>query len=219
MRTLLCVLNCLQNQRPPGRRVIKLWKWKELYCTERKFCICCFKFICFVSVILILQIAEGHFQRITQVRKHLAELELSIQSQSSCLGQMEHVKGVNDDMSRCRELSSTHQLSFAAVADWKFTFCYQPAGDLYTERLLHDGKGMRKVNRLQRVEVTTLMFWRMKEPSASLPLTAYTQQANSWTVGESMFSAARWRLLVWFRWLKRYFYIKMQLFMYVYIGD
>lgn len=37
-RTLLCVLNCLQNQR---RRVIKWWKWKELYCTERKlFCQC-----------------------------------------------------------------------------------------------------------------------------------------------------------------------------------
>lgn len=129
--------------------------------------------------------------RITQVRKHIV---LSIQSQSSWLGQMEHVKGVNDDMSRCRELSSTHQLSFAAIADWKFTFCYQPAGDLYIERLLHDGKGMRKINRFQRVEVTTLMFLRMKEPSASLPLTAYTQQANSWTVGESMFSAARWRL-------------------------
>lgn len=77
----------------------------------------------FVSVILILQIAEGHFQRIAQVRKHLAKLELSIQSQSSCLAQMKHVKGVNDDMSRCRELSSTDQLSFAATADWRLIFC------------------------------------------------------------------------------------------------
>lgn len=75
-----------------------------------------------VNVILILQIAEGPFQRITQVRKHLAELELSIQSQSSYLGQMEHVNGVNDDISWCRELSSTHQLSFATTADRKFTF-------------------------------------------------------------------------------------------------
>lgn len=109
----------------------------------------------FLSVSLILQIAEGHFKRITQVRKHLAKLELPIQSQSPCLGQMEHVKGVDDDMSLCRELSFTDQLSFAATADWKFTFCAWLAGDLYTERLLHDGKGIRKVNRLQRVEVTT----------------------------------------------------------------
>lgn len=60
----------------------------------------------FLSVSLILQIAEGHIKRITQVRKHLAELELSIQSQSSYLGQMEHVNGVNDDMSSAPLISS-----------------------------------------------------------------------------------------------------------------
>lgn len=76
------------------------------FADSKMICLCCFKLIFLVNVILILQIAEGPFQRITQVRKHLAELELSIQSQSSYLGQMEDVNGVNDDMSSAPLISS-----------------------------------------------------------------------------------------------------------------
>lgn len=122
----LCISNCLQKQRCLDRRVIQLWKWKELYCSEKDVLFMLLQINIFVNVILVLQpIAEGHFQKQWDYtsEKHLAKLELSIQSQSFRLGQMEHVKGVNDDMSRWRELSSTDQLSFAATADWKFLFC------------------------------------------------------------------------------------------------